>query len=172
MARQIITGLLVEHQQSDNLCWAAVTAGVLNSYLQTDSPRQDQVARDFLGPRYPDDVTAFLDKVLAEEACLRPPIIRIGDYHATDAGFSSIFKPELDAGRPVCAQMTFADRDHYVAIAGYDIDDAGSTQLLVQDPADPNPSAMIRSVALDEFRNSYDGEALWTYAYFTQSPRG
>jgi hypothetical protein len=76
-----------------------------------------------------------------------------------------LIRPEIDAERPVCAQISSLVRQHYVGITGYSVGPGGVT-LLIQDPADPDPAGHPRRVPLAQFLMSYEG-GFWSYAFRT-----
>jgi hypothetical protein len=161
-----VAGFEVPHQSRSNWCWAAVAAGVVNKYAGEGATDQDRVARHSLGNRYPENTVLFLDHVLARERVMRGDVVEILN-DGTDY-FEQLIRPEIDAGRPLCAQLTFFNREHYVGISGYSTS-SGGVVLQVQDPADEDPAGDARPVPLAEFRGSYDGEASWTYAFRTEA---
>jgi hypothetical protein len=163
-----LAGLHVDHQAKSQWCWAAVTAGVVNLYRpgRTD---QDRVARHFLNARYPEDSAQYLEQVLAGESALRRSVI-FAESPPTDADLEQMVRGEIDSGRPVCAEMTFPDRTHYVAISGYLPSTVGPVLLSVLDPEDEDPASSLRTVPLPEFRENYRQDALWSAAFLTRSP--
>ena len=152
----------IAHQAMTNWCWAAVTAGVVNSGNGGPTD-QDRVARRFQGHRYPENTVEFLDQVLRGEGAMRDPVEPINP--AAD-NFGTLIRPEIDADRPLCAQISSLVRQHYVAVTGYAIGPGGAVTLLVQDPADPDPAGAPRRVPLTQFLTSYEG-GFWVRAFRT-----
>ena len=153
----------VAHQQKSNWCWAAVAAGVVNSFAghATD---QDAVARRFQKQRYPDDSAELLGAVLQGERAMNGPAVAI-DPRADP--FGAVVRGEIDADRPGCAQIS-STIEHYVAISGYQIG-SREVSLLVQDPADPDPAGHPRQVPIDAFLSDYEG-GYWSSAIRTKAP--
>jgi hypothetical protein len=72
---------------------------------------------------------------------------------------------EIDAGRPVCAGITWASGGgHFVVLRGYRVLSSGARQVYVADPL--NPSALVD---FDEFTSSYYGDGSWTETDFVQN---
>jgi hypothetical protein len=121
-----------------------------------------------LGPRYPENSAQFLEKVLDREGLLRAEPIELVNEQPTLHYFQQLIGPEINAGRPLCAEMRFWDRTHYVAISGYSESAELGITLWIQDPEDDDPGSFPRRVPLDEFRSNYRQGADWKVAFRTQ----
>lgn len=147
-----------------NWCWAGVAAGVINCYSGAGTTSRDRVARSVLGGRYPADEGQLLNKVLGDH--FAPPMLNVNEADATRQRFETTIMKEIDAQRPVCAEVVF-DKVHYVGIAGYSIGANEEIALLIQDPADGDPTG-ISYVPIREFLSSYNQRFAWARTFRTK----
>lgn len=151
-----------------NWCWACVTAGVTNVYEASQLTRND-VARHFLGPGFAtDDSVQFLERVLEDQRVLADDPITHAAGETASSAFDQVIRPQIDAGRPVCAEVRWWNRVHYVAISGYSVGPDGSVLLSIQDPEDPAPAFPPRKVPLEEFRHGYRQGMGWRVSFLTR----
>ena len=156
----------VESQQPYvNWCWAGVAAGVINSYGGAGATSRDQVARRVLGGRYPADEPQLLHVVLGDH--FAPPMLEVGAADATPGRFEATIKREIDAQRPVCAEVV-SSIVHYVGIAGYNIASRDDIELLIQDPADDDPDGRSY-VPIREFMDNYNQRFGWARTFRTKA---
>lgn len=148
-----------------NWCWAGVAAGVINCYSGPDATSRDQVARRVLGRRYPVDEAQLLHVVLGGH--FAPPMMEVDAADVTPERFEATIKREIDAQRPVCAEVV-SDIVHYVGIAGYHVASGGDIELLIQDPADDDPAG-TSYVPIREFLSNYNQRFGWARTFTTKN---
>lgn len=120
-------------QEGEFLCWAAVTQAVLEFFQRLKSQctiASEMFAKKCCGADWPVncDKTCSLYRALNTHKLVNTTS---GDLSLTDV------KAELDAGRPVCVQLTWdGGRAHALVITRIDLSD-GSADLDVWDPRPP-----------------------------------
>jgi hypothetical protein len=162
---------IVEHQQEDNWCWAAVAVSIHN----------------FLDPATPLTQAALATAVLRKDGaiaatvdCSLTPTPRVCNTTAslTDALTTNLNEPvpghpvtfqsissEIDAGRPVCVQIDWQEGGaHAIALDGYYILASGAEVVSVQDPL-YGPSHQYYSTLV----NDYLANGIWE-STFTVKP--
>jgi hypothetical protein len=161
-----VRNFTVESQQPYvTWCWAGVAAGVINSYRGAGATSRDQVARQVLGRRYPADEPQLLHVVLGDH--FASPMLEVDAGDATPERFEATIKREIDAQRPVCAEVV-SGIVHYVGIAGYRVASRDDIELLIQDPADDDPDGRSY-VLIHEFMNNYNQRFGWSRTFRTKS---
>jgi hypothetical protein len=158
--------LEVERQIGLNLCWAAVSKGVVEHY---GGPirRQCQYATTFLHQKKTCcrvgalparcDLEHDLDSVLSHYGIYAPPPFRRPISTAT-------LLRELERDRPVVALVRFATSAHALVITAID---AGNRRVRVSDPKF-GPA----DLPLDVLQRGYGREGQWFYTILTRPPAG
>ena len=157
----------VRQAPHDNLCWAAVTAGVFNFYRRPDAVRLCEVASTVRGERCCDpvprhcDARAALDRALRSFGLLATVSPGVINLRANSA--SPSIETEITAGRPVGVGLTFGLIDHFCVVFGFD-QQTGALSL-----ADPFFDDAV-SISYTNLKTDYRNGGRWIVTYLTRFP--
>jgi peptidase C39-like protein len=164
-----ILAFVMQQEEQDNWCWAAVAASVGDYYAAQETWEQCEVANLELlrddccgdGAAGPCNVYGYLASALNRVHCLQNWQIAVRVAFAVVVG-------EINAGRPVCVRVAWRGGGaHFVVITGYDDPDPNVARVLIQDPYFQH-----QDIAWSDFLNVYrpvntqPGD--WTDTYLTQ----
>ena len=158
VSQRVLDTLQIPHQDQDQWCWCAITAGICAFRDHTFKMRQCEVAAVVLGldacaNPASEDVNKMmpLDEVLVH-------FHRLADMQDMPISFDQIVE-QIDAGLPVCLRIRFVDTGiaHFTVVRGYRRDD----QMLMID----DPSFDETTLSYDDVRDSYEGSGVWKQSY-------
>jgi len=157
---------VMQMQLHDNWCWAAVTASIAQFYRAQSWTVQCVVAAAEKNTQCCDPVNVT--------ACDRPapldtPLGRTGHFSQrvdSSEEFSTVVA-EIDAQRAFACRIEWHQSSdaHFVAVAGYSVDDSGTEYLEIGDPLIPGTVHTTYA----EFSSNYRQAGAWANSYFTLS---
>ncbi len=156
-----ITGFVMQSQEQQNWCWAAVACSTAELFGQLTWTQCKLVEAEL------DEDTCCQDG--STDECDKPwylddALRRTGNLEAFTSGataFASV-RDEVDAGLPLGVRIRWEDGGgHFVALDGYL--DGDDPQVQVRDPWDG-----LHQFDYEEFRDRYDGNGEWTHSYRTK----
>ena len=151
---------VVQHQQQNEWCWAAVTAS-LSLYYDASSPwTQGSIVNDQFG-----QTTCTFNG--SAPACNRPwyldvALTRTGNLAQTQPNYVSIdlLRGEVDGGRPIAVRVGWATGGgHFLTLLGY----SDENWVEIQDPWFGQST-----LDYDHFRTAYQGSGTWTHSFLTK----
>ncbi len=169
--------VLLEFQKQTYWCWAAVSKGVADWYAEGNSGyEQCSVATKVLNAG---DCCAGAD--CNQTADLDDALTAVGHYSGVKQSYNNngpfdvaqqTIQTEVDAGRPVGAEITWRDgSNHFVIVSGYSFPDPDNCSLYVIDPycsIPPCPGTPLAgSVDFYVFFSNYNGQGGCTALYLT-----
>ena len=158
----------LQHQEQSNWCWAALAVSVAQYYdPETPWTTQCDLAGTEIGvnccPTGTDPSHCNVPLTLPRG------LNRVGHYagRISDRPAKRIqIKEEIDAGRPLCAAISFAGTSivHFVVISAYSWTPTSFT-VTVEDPI----SGHWTDLHLDDLKTDYGADhGFWTFTYWTE----
>jgi hypothetical protein len=150
---------LLEDQQEDLWCWAAVSVAIDHYFDPTSGWTQRGVAREVLGVPNCCGVPEICDQAAPLQDALNI-VENFQDDFVSPLEFAQI-REQIDQGYPVCARIEWVGGSgHFVVISGYR-ETAHGQFVIVKDPLYPNST-----LRYDSFRFGYRfGSGKWTDSY-------
>jgi hypothetical protein len=157
------TGLVVQHQQQTQWCWAAVAVSISLYYNPASGWTQCDLVNAELG-----QTTCCVNG--GSTACNRPwyldrALIRTGNLASFSSGaltFGAV-RTEIDNRTPPCARIGWSGGGGHVVGIGAYLQLGASRWLTICDPW-----YGVSSQSLPIFQSSYQGSGSWTHTYRTQ----
>ncbi|MBA5635677.1 hypothetical protein H3H37_01245 [Duganella sp. LX20W] len=163
-AHAVSLPMIIQHQEQDQWCWAAVTTSIASYYQATSAWTQCSLACAELG-----NATCCADGSIAE--CDKPWFLNLAlsrvqhlqqriEGQIDDATIIAC----LSGGQPIGIRIQWADMSgHFIAIVGIRKEQDGTVSLALDDPI-YGPSTHGRS----DLAGQYQGAGTWTHTYTTQ----
>lgn len=155
----MLNQFIIQPQQKSEWCWAAVAVSIEKYFNPRSSLTQCEIARRVTGHQncYAQGPSCNQAETLIKAL---EEIRRLKRIMNGPASFNEI-RQELDAGRPVCARISWQDGyAHFVILVGYEILRSGERHVDIADPWNPSST-----VDFDQFQGAYFGDGEWVDTY-------
>jgi hypothetical protein len=158
---------VMQHQEQDNWCWAAVTVSAFDFYRHGSGSLQCDVVNAELGRG--DCCVNGGSSDCNRVGPLDGPLNRNHNLKQLKAGATQ-FQPlnaEIENGRPLGCRIAWdGGGAHFVIIHGYASQGVGAAATNTIEVADPWYGSSSQNFSL--FPRAYQGGGTWTHSYFTK----
>lgn len=156
---------VMQHQEQDRWCWAAVTVSVFDFYKHSSGSLQCDVVNAELGRNDCCANPAGCNQV----GPLDRPLNRNHNLKVLKSG-ATVFltlNTEIENGRPLGCRIAWdGGGAHFVAVHGYSSQGFGAAATNSIEIADPWYGSSSQNFS--SFPRTYQGGGTWTHSYFTK----
>ena len=159
--------VIMQHQQGNNWCWAAVSVSIANYYTADSATQCDVASKELrLGccPERPGDPCPGNCDVPWQ---LNLALKRVGHLDSTlgQAATFAAVQAEINSQQPIGCHITWVlGSGHFVAITGWSLGASGTSYVDIKDPF-YGPTTLPFSQFSTAYQKSGDS---WDYTYFTK----